>query len=86
MISRLLFSPVAQEGASTETPAQTIARLTAENEQLRGELARRTERDKQLAEDDAEIVTKMVKGLTREQAQGVILRQREFDAKKGKKS
>jgi hypothetical protein len=56
--------------------------LAAENAELRRQLAERDERVAQLAADEAVIAQKLLRGLSREQAIGVIKRQRAFDAAK----
>ena len=59
--------------------------LAAENAELRRQTAERDERDRQLAADEEVIREKMALGLSREQAIGVIERQRIFNAAKAKR-
>lgn len=67
-------------GEQTETPAQTIARLTAALEEANKTIANFQAEKKQLAEDEKVIREKMSHGLSREQAMAVIKRQKEHDA------
>ena len=68
----------------TDKP-DTQQTLAAENAELRRQLVERDERDTQLAADEAVIAQKLLRGLSREQAIGVIKRQRAFDAAKAKR-
>ena len=63
-----------------ETPAQTIARLTAENTRLNTLIAGFEADKAQRAVDELAIAQKTALGLTREQAIQVIKRQKEYDA------
>jgi hypothetical protein len=65
----------------TDNPNR-LQELEAENAELRRQLAERDERDRQAAADEAIIAQKLLRGLSREQAIGVIKRQRAFDAAK----
>ncbi len=62
-----------------ETPQQTIDRLTAENADLKKQVAQYTEQAKQASADEIVIRQKMALGLTRDQAASVIERQRAHD-------
>jgi len=63
-----------------ETPQQTIARLTAELAAANKTLSKIAEAKAQAEADEPIIEQKMKVGLTREQAIGVIKRQRAHDA------
>jgi hypothetical protein len=63
----------------TKTPPVDLA---AENALLRARIAELEARAKQNAADEEVIAAKMARGLSREQAQWVIARQRAFDATK----
>jgi hypothetical protein len=64
---------------ATETPKQTIDRLTVELTAANQLIAEYQAQQKQASADEIEIRSKMILGLTREQAFGVIKRQREHD-------
>ena len=62
-----------------ETPKQTIDRLTVELTAANQLIAEYQAQQKQASADEIEIRSKMILGLTRDQAYGVIKRQREHD-------
>jgi hypothetical protein len=64
---------------NTIVPASDLA---AENAALKARIAEFESARKQADADEILIAEKMTKGLRREQAQAVIKRQREFDARK----
>ena len=64
---------------NTPVPASDLA---AENAALKARIAEFESARKQADADEILIAEKMTKGLRREQAQAVIKRQREFDARK----
>ena len=66
--------------AKTKNPNHL--QLEAENIALSASLAERDEADRQRAADEGVIAEKVRHGLSRQQAAGVIQRQREFDARK----
>lgn len=64
---------------NTPVPASDLA---AENAALKARIAEFESARKQSDADEILVAEKMTKGLRREQAQAVIKRQREFDARK----
>jgi hypothetical protein len=81
-MKNLLIADAATGGADTakaEKPAETIARLTAENARLNALIAGFEADTAQRAADELLIAQKTALGLTRDQAIAVIKRQREHD-------
>jgi hypothetical protein len=62
--------------------AATLASAQAENAALKARIAEMESVKAQNDADETQIVAKMAKGLRREQARAVILRQREYDKRK----
>jgi hypothetical protein len=71
---------------SSESPQQTIARLTAELAAAQTTIARFESAQKQKGEDEIKIAEKMAYGLTRDQAAAVLRRQRNHDHAENTKS
>ena len=69
---------------STRVVLESDGTLASENAALRARLAEMESVKSQNEADEALIVAKMAQGLRREQARAVILRQREYDRKRGK--
>ncbi|HEY3857702.1 MAG TPA: hypothetical protein VGO67_25240 [Verrucomicrobiae bacterium] len=68
-------------GVSESTDA-TLASAQAENAALKARIAEMESAKSQNEADETLIVAKMTKGLRREQARAVILRQREYDKRR----
>jgi hypothetical protein len=67
---------------SEPAEAATLAAALAENAALKARIAEMESVKSQNEADETQIVAKMAKGLRREQARAVILRQREYDKRK----
>ena len=83
-MKKLLFiaDPPAGGGGATETPAQTIARLTAELKIATDKIVSYEKADAQRTADEKVIAQKMSLGLSRDQAIAVIKRQKDHDTAK----
>jgi hypothetical protein len=68
--------------AVSEPADATLASAQAENAALKARIAEMESVKSQNEADETLIVAKMAKGLRREQARAVILRQREYDKRK----
>lgn len=77
-------TPVAPDHA--ETPAETIARLTAQLTAVQAELGQYKAADAQRQADEKVIAAKMALGLSRPQALAVIQRQKEHDEAEKRKA